>query len=62
MTLNDVQQHAKDVGDVSSVGIAGGALMGFLPELAALASIVWVAVRVYDYFRFERPEKLKDKE
>lgn len=54
MSLNDPQTHhqlnevAKGVGDVVSAGIAVGALVELLPAVAAVTTIIWTAIRIYE--------------
>jgi|TARA_R110000851_G_C12744142_1_gene531270 hypothetical protein len=38
----------KNLVDVSSVGITIGAFMSWIPEVTALASLVWVIIRIYE--------------
>tara|TARA_R110000868_G_scaffold117913_1_gene313008 strand:+ start:379 stop:540 length:162 start_codon:yes stop_codon:yes gene_type:complete len=40
--------HAKTIFDVSSLTIVAGTLMEYLPAFAALASIVWSCIRIYE--------------
>ena len=37
---------AKNVVDAVSVGTAAGSLMGWLPPLAALLTIIWTTIRI----------------
>lgn len=41
-------QTAKAVGDVLSASIAVGALFKWLPAIAALLTIVWTLLRIYE--------------
>jgi len=47
-----IQQHlsenAKTVGDVLSVSTVVSTLMGWLPAFAALVTIVWTCIRIYE--------------
>jgi len=47
----------KDATDAASVMAAWGAVLGFLPSFAALLSIVWTAIRIYEYFRRKQIDK-----
>ena len=48
MDGNDM--HDKGVvGDVAAVLITVGALANYLPALAALASIIWTGMRIWDW-------------
>ena len=40
--------HAKIIFDVSSLTIVAGTLMSYLPAVAAVASIVWSCIRIYE--------------
>lgn len=41
-------EHGKTVVDVGAVGIAGTTLIGWLPHIASVLSIVWFAIRIYE--------------
>lgn len=41
-------EHAKTVIDVASVSAIVATLAGWLPAIAALLSIVWSAIRIYE--------------
>jgi hypothetical protein len=38
----------KPVGDAAAIGTALGTLISFLPPVAALVSLVWTAMRIYE--------------
>lgn len=40
--------QARAVGDVLSVGTVVGAIVGWLPAIAALFTIIWTAIRIYE--------------
>lgn len=42
------QEQLKAVGDVLSVGTVVATLAAWLPPLAALFTIVWTAIRIYE--------------
>lgn len=44
----NVDEHLKQVADVVSVTTIFGTLMGILPSVAAVLSIVWSLVRLYE--------------
>ena len=51
MTPSDKQelaQIAKGTGDVTSIGVVMAALMEIVPALAALASLIWACIRIYE--------------
>jgi len=44
MTLDDT----KFAGDIVSFGVVFGTLAQFLPAIAALASLIWTLLRIYE--------------
>ena len=44
MTIDDT----KFAGDVVSFGVVFGTLAQFLPAIAALASLIWTMIRIYE--------------
>jgi len=44
----NVDEHLKQIVDVISVTTIFGTLMGILPSVAAVLSIVWSLVRLYE--------------
>lgn len=49
MTINEQTiQAAKVVGDAVSVTTVLGALVGYLPAMAALFTLIWTAIRIYE--------------
>jgi len=45
----DMQEHTKHVLDTVSGITAFGAIMKFLPAIAALLSIIWYCIRIYEW-------------
>jgi hypothetical protein len=45
MTMDD---HAKHIVDLASIGTVLGTIAGFLPAIAAIFTIVWTAIRIYE--------------
>ena len=45
-------QTLKHILDVLATGIAGGALMGIFPPIAAFLSIVWLSLQIYDRIKY----------
>jgi hypothetical protein len=45
----DMQEHTKHVLDTVSGLTAFGAIMKFLPAIAALLSIIWYCIRIYEW-------------
>ena len=40
--------HAKQLGDATSAGVLLSTLFGFLPHIASLLTIVWMAIRIWE--------------
>jgi hypothetical protein len=47
----DMQEHTKHVLDTISGVTALGTVMKFLPAIAALLSIIWYLIRIYEWAR-----------
>jgi len=43
-----VNEHAKTAVDALSIGAVIATLAGWLPALAALASLIWTCIRIYE--------------
>lgn len=48
MVHQTVHETAKVVGDAVSIGIVGATIIQWLPAIAALVSIVWGCIRIYE--------------
>lgn len=48
MALDNMSESAKHVGDAVSVVTVVGALVQWLPAVAALFTIIWTAIRIYE--------------
>ena len=48
MTLNDVPTTGKYAVDAISIGAMVGSLTDFLPHLAAIFTIVWTGIRIWE--------------
>lgn len=46
--MDQVDEHLKQTLDLVSITTVFGTLMGILPSIAALLSIVWSVVRLYE--------------
>lgn len=46
--MNGEHSVMKHWGDIGSLGIVIGTLASWLPSIASLLSIVWVAIRIYE--------------
>ena len=49
--MND---QAKVIADASSIVVIAGTLIDWLPAVAALASLVWTTIRIYETETFQR--------
>jgi hypothetical protein len=47
----NMEEHTKHVIDTVSGITAFGAVMKFLPAIAALLSIVWYCIRIYEWIK-----------
>jgi len=43
-----MDEHAKTAGDILSLTVVGATLLQWLPAIAALFSIVWSVIRIYE--------------
>ena len=41
-------EELKQVADAASIGIALGSIVGMLPALAALITIIWTGIRIWE--------------
>ena len=46
--MDQVDEHLKQTLDIVSITTVFGTLMGILPSIAALLSIIWSVVRLYE--------------
>lgn len=46
--MTNLDEGAKHVLDLASITTVVGALMGVLPSIAALFTIVWTSIRIYE--------------
>lgn len=49
--MNGMNESAKDIGDLIAGGTAIGAWVSLLPELAALFTLIWTGIRIYEWAR-----------
>jgi hypothetical protein len=47
-TVDHVNEGFKHTIDVASAGTVVGALAGWLPEVAALFTIIWTSIRIFE--------------
>jgi chromate transport protein ChrA len=43
-----IEQTAKHVGDITAVGVTVATVVQWLPAAAALLTIIWTAIRIYE--------------
>ena len=48
MSLQQHAQELKNAGDAASIVTVLGTLAGLLPAIAALFTIIWTAIRIYE--------------
>ena len=46
--VTDASEQAKNVVDAISIGTVAGTLAGVLPSMAAIFTIVWTVIRIYE--------------
>lgn len=46
--IADANENAKHVVDALSIGTVAGTLAGILPSMAAIFTIVWTVIRIYE--------------
>jgi hypothetical protein len=46
--LHNMDQHTKNVVDIASTVTVVGTVMNWLPAIAALWTIVWTTIRIYE--------------
>ena len=49
-----MDDHAKTIVDASSIVVIAGTLIDWLPAVAALASLIWSVIRIYETETFQR--------
>ena len=54
MTLDQLGEPAKHVGDAVSIGVTFATIVQWLPAVAALLTIVWTAIRIYETRTIQR--------
>ena len=47
--MTDHSEQIKSFVDVTSAGVAVGTIAGWLPHLAALFTIIWTGLRIYEW-------------
>jgi hypothetical protein len=46
--FNDINEHTKHVIDGASIATVLGTLANILPAMAALFTVIWTAIRIYE--------------
>lgn len=60
--MTHIDESMKHVLDLASITTVVGALMGILPSVAAMFTIVWTGIRIYETRTVQRGiEKIKGK-
>ena len=58
--MNQVQEPIKIVGDFAAGGITVASLLGYLPAIAAVVSIIYGLMRIYEWVeKRKHPKKRK---
>jgi hypothetical protein len=58
--FNEVSEHTKHIIDGASIATVLGTLANILPAMAALFTIVWTAIRIYETKTVQSWLKKKD--
>lgn len=45
---SNILENSKHVLDLISIGTVAGTLIGFLPSMAAILTIIWTIIRIYE--------------
>lgn len=53
--------HLKDVADIAALSTTAATVLGMLPHIAAVLSIVWTIIRIFEWVE-KRIQKRKQKE
>ena len=54
MTLDHLSDSTKQAGDVVSIGLVFATIADWLPGVAALLTIVWTAIRIWETTTVQR--------
>lgn len=46
--IQNIPEQVKVIGDGTSIGVVVATLAGWLPALAALMTVVWTAIRIWE--------------
>jgi len=46
--FEDISENIKGIGDALSIGIVVGTIADMLPSIAAILTIVWTAIRIWE--------------
>ena len=52
--LDEVNEHTKHILDTVSGLTAFGAILKFLPAIAALLSIIWYLIRIFEWIKSKK--------
>ena len=48
MQSSNLNETGKAIGDILSIGTVVGTIAGMLPAIAALFTIIWTSIRIYE--------------
>lgn len=51
-SLHAIADQVNDLLDGAAFGTAGAAILGWVPHVAAILSVVWFCIRIYDRFKY----------
>lgn len=54
--MSNIQESVKVVGDFTAGGVTIAALVGWLPSIAAVVSIVYGCLRIWEWFERRRKQ------
>ena len=52
--MNNIQEPIKVVGDFTAGGVTVSTLLGYLPAIAAIVSIIYGCLRIYEWVEKRR--------
>ena len=52
--MNNIQEPIKIIGDFTAGGVTVATLLGYLPAIAAIVSIFYGLLRIYEWFEKRR--------
>lgn len=52
--MNEQNGILASVVDAGAIAITGGILLKLIPVIAGILSIIWLGIRIYEYFKNDR--------